>query len=140
MFENAGLHRSIGNIQKIGEINPARKVVPAEIALIADVKTQLYCTYAWRFKYQPRQASAFGHIGAPYDVWLLNDLGTPGFPEYKMYVFLNALAPTPEQRKAIEALKRDGKMLVFLYNSGYIDGKSASVDNVTKLTGIKCFF
>ena len=54
-----------------------------------------------------------------------------------MYVFMTTWAPTPEQRQAIEKLKRDGKLLVFLHNTGYIDGKTISMDNVSKLTGIK---
>ena len=137
MFENSALWRTIGNIQNIAAVDPVSPVVPAEIALIADEKSYAYCTYAKRLRFKPRQDSAFGFLGAPYDVWFLSDLGKPGFPEYKMYVFLNALAPTAEQRQAINDLKRDGKLLVFLHNSGYINGRSKSVENVSDLTGIK---
>ena len=137
MFENDALQRTIGNIQKIADVNPARTVVPAEIALIADEKSFTYTTYTRRKRFNLRQQSAFGYLGAPYDVWFISDLGKPGFPEYKMYVFLNAVAPTPEQRQAIESLKRDGKLLVFLHNSGYIDGRTKSVENVSRLTGIE---
>ena len=137
MFENQGLWRTIGIIQRIAEKNPTRTVPKAEIALIADEKSFLYTTYTRRQLGAVRQNSSFGRIGAPYDVWFLNDLCAEDFPEYKMYVFLNAWAPTEEQRQAINALKRDGKLLVFLHNSGYIRGQTRSVENVSDLTGVQ---
>ncbi len=137
MFENKGLHKTIANIRKIAGVDPSRQTVPAEIALIADEKSFIYTTFGSRRRFNVRQNSAFGYLGAPYDVWFLNDLGKPGFPEYKMYVFLNVIAPAPEYRRAIDALKRDGKLLVFLHNSGYIDGKTRNAVNTERLTGIK---
>ena len=139
MFENPGLQRTIGNLRKIADAAPVRRAVPAEIALLADEKSFTFTTFGARRRFDLRQNSAFGYLGAPYDVWFLSDLGRPGFPEYKMYVFLNALAPTPEQRRAVDALKRDGKLLVFMHNSGYIDGASASAERRRRACASRSF-
>ena len=83
-----------------------------------------------------QQNGKFSRIGAPYDMYFSNDLLREDFPEYKMYVFINLWAPTPEVVKAIEKLKRDGKLLVFCGNAGLIMDNTIGAGNVAKLTGI----
>lgn len=137
VFENTGLLRSIENIQKIAEAAPVRAVPKGEIAVFVDEKSFLHTTYTRRSLGAARQNSAFLRLGTSLDRYLLSDLLHPEFPEYKMYVFMTSWAPTAEQRQAIEKLKRDGKLLVFLHNTGYIDGKTIGMDNVSRLTGIE---
>ncbi|MBE6358513.1 MAG: hypothetical protein E7057_04615 [Lentisphaerae bacterium] len=137
VFENTGLLRTVETIQKIAEAAPAREVPKAEIAVFVDEKSFLHTTYTRRGLNASRQGSAFLRMGTTLDRYFLNDLLHPDLPEYKMYVFMTAWAPTAEQRQAIEKLKRDGKLLVFLHNTGYIDGKTIGVDNVSRLTGIQ---
>ncbi len=61
-----------------------------------------------------------GRAGFPHDFYSLFDLGEPGRPSYKVHWFLNAFALTAEDRAAIDALKHDNNLLVFVYAPGWI--------------------
>ena len=142
MFENPAI---INSIRRTFEIAAKQIDVPltrrAEIAVIADEHSYLAVTN----KINPlatasirhQQNGRFSRIGAPYDMYLANDLLHKDFPEYKMYVFLNFWAPSPEAAAAVEKLKRDGKMLVFCGNAGMIRNGSSGAENVAEFTGIK---
>jgi hypothetical protein len=77
--------------------------------------------------------------GLPFDYCLVSDLGQQWFPDYKLYVFLNAVRVDAKTREIIAAkLKRNNATAVFLYAPGYFaDGDNGSVTNMEKLTGIK---
>ena len=75
----------------------------------------------------------FTLLGAPYDVYTAEDLLHKELPEYKLYVFMNLFYVTPEQRAAIEKLKRGGKTLVFLYAPGFVGDKSFDVKKASEL-------
>ncbi len=63
------------------------------------------------------QIAATRRIGAPCAYHLLSDLSSA--PPYGLYLFLNAFDLTPAQRRTIEErLKRDGRLLVFVYAAG----------------------
>ena len=81
---------------------------------------------------------AMGKIGAPYDTYSLRDLGAQSVQEqYKLHVFLNAFFLTPEDRRHIEQLKRDGKTLLFFYAPGYVSRETGnSVGGITEVTGM----
>jgi len=82
-------------------------------------------------------------IGAPSDRYYHNDLSDPNMPDYKLYVFLNTLVLTKEEREVIKnKLRKNGAMAVFVYAPGVIDpsdkNKQFSAEHITDLTGIKC--
>jgi hypothetical protein len=60
-------------------------------------------------------------------------------PDYKLYVFLNAVRVDAKTREAVAAkLKRNNATAAFLYAPGYFaDTGAGSVANMQKLTGIK---
>lgn len=61
--------------------------------------------------------------GFPYDNYLLSDIKNENFPadKYKLIIFLSAVKPSEEELDAIERkLKKDGKTLLFLGNSGVL--------------------
>lgn len=77
-----------------------------------------------------------GFMGAPWDPYLLSDMGNPKLRDYKLYIFLNTFHVTPEEREAVQArLKRNGATAVWVYAPGYIQDK-LSVNNIETLTGI----
>ncbi len=77
-----------------------------------------------------------GFMGAPWDPYLLSDMGNPKLRDYKLYIFLNTFHVTPEEREAVQArLKRNGATAVWVYAPGYIQD-NLSVDNIQALTGI----
>ena len=79
----------------------------------------------------------FAFIGAPWDPYLLTDIGNPKLRDYKLYIFLNTFRVTPEQRAAIHArLKRNHATAIWVYAPGYI-GEKLSVENMRALTGVR---
>ena len=88
---------------------------------------------------------ALAGIGAPVRVFLLSDLHLPTFPaeQFKMCVFLNAIAVGPSTRAVVrEKLESDGKSLVWMYAPGLFGAginQSALMPTVTTaaaLTGL----
>lgn len=77
--------------------------------------------------------------GVPYDVNYLQDVLTkPELQNYKVYLFWqNAYIPKFQQAKIHQKLQRDGKTLVWLYNTGYVTEDGKSVQQMSELTGIK---
>ncbi len=78
-----------------------------------DTKKGLYAT--WELLNQMELA------GFPYDNYLLSDIAHPNFPadKYRLIIFLAAVDPSDAEIAAIsKKLKRDGKTLLFLGNSG----------------------
>ena len=81
-------------------------------------------------------------IGAPCDQYYHNDMSDPNMPSYKMYIFMNCLVLTEEERRAIrEKLKKDGALAVWIYASGVVDPEHPeirfSAEHIEELTGIK---
>lgn len=81
-------------------------------------------------------------VGAPCDQYYHNDMANPDMPSYKMYVFMNTLVLTAEEREVIRAkLKRDRAVAVWIYGSGVVDPELEdnrfSADHISDLTGIK---
>ena len=74
-------------------------------------------------------------LGAPFDVYLMNDLLKGRLPPYKLYIFLNAIHLDGPRREALKKeLRRDGRTALWIHAPGYIkDGPS--VGNMKDLTG-----
>ena len=71
-----------------------------------------------------QQLPALQRIGAPVGHYLVTDL--PRLQRHKVFFLPTSFAPTAEDRRAVDALKRDGHVLVFmgvpgLYRDGHID-------------------
>lgn len=66
----------------------------------------------------------------------LRDLDHQNLPKYKVYIFDDTFALEADELKKIEALKKDGNILVFTHAAGYSNGKTLSAENISKLTGI----
>jgi hypothetical protein len=74
------------------------------------------------------------HLGAPFDLYMLNDFTAGNLRPYKLYIFLNCFKLNAERRSALKReLCRDGRKAVWMYAPGYIEDES-SVENMTELT------
>lgn len=78
-------------------------------------------------------------LGAPFDCYLMSDLGHPDLRrDYRLYVFLNPFAMSAEERREVEALKRDGRTLLWFYAPGYVDDeRGLSPAQIGEVTGIQ---
>ncbi|MBR4666448.1 MAG: hypothetical protein IKO93_21455, partial [Lentisphaeria bacterium] len=78
--------------------------------------------------------------GAPFDLYLAGDVRLPEISRYKVLIFVNLIAPSPEIRRVIDALKGDGRTLIWSYSSGLYDVDNVpDVRNMTALTGLDGF-
>ena len=131
-------------MQRIGELTQAATRAQAldrtpvdEVAMVVDETSLCYLRVA-----DPLGASllvsqlpALQRLGAPVGHYLASDL--PRLTRHKLFLIMTSFAPSAEQRRAVEALKRDGHVLVFCYVPGlYRDGQ---VDEaaMAEFTGIK---
>lgn len=95
-----------------------------EVALVVDERSLCYLRVADPLGTQLllRQLPALARIGAPVGHYLVADL--PKLKDRKVFFIVTSFAPTARDREAVDALKRDGHVLVFLYAPGaYRDGQ-----------------
>jgi hypothetical protein len=76
------------------------------------------------------------HMGAPFDLYLLNDLLDGKAKPYQLYVFLNAFRLEAERRDALSrVLRRNGQTALWIYAPGY-QAEDESLQSMSDLTGI----
>jgi len=115
-----------------------------EIAVIVDEETPYYVKPGYELFYPLvylQDRCGLSKIGTPYDTYLHNDLSNSSMPDYKLYIFLNTLYLTKEERRAIKnKVQRNGSTVVWLYAPGFISEKGFSIENVRDLVGMKIFY
>ncbi len=81
------------------------------------------------------QVPALRRLGAPVGDYLAADLERIG--NRRLFIFPTSLAPSPAQRRAVDALKCDGRVLVFLYLPGVYRNGRIETDAMESFTGIQ---
>jgi hypothetical protein len=127
------------HFQKIGRFALRTDRTPsAEVAVLLDDESFFYETvkndldFPLIFK---QRLTGLPRMGAPYDVYLLNDFIEGRLRPYKLYIFINPFRLDEERRNALKReLQRDGRVAVWIYAPGYIKQKP-SLENMTDLTG-----
>ena len=140
MSEIAKLHRC--GIRSMAKPRPRR----SEVAVFFDIRGNYYLpkcyadgTAPYCFMSPDRLRNLYC-AGAPFDMYLAGDICLPEIKEYKVLIFVNLLAPSPEVRRAVESLKGDGRTLIWSYSSGLFgDDNAPDVRNMTQLTGLTGF-
>ena len=140
-FHDEGIIADIADIHAgyrdgLGDVSNWRP----DVAVFADEESSHWVTEGMRqviFSSLNRQRDALNTSGVPYDRYVTDDLTHPDLGEYKVYVFLNAYRLSDEQVVAIDALKRDGKTLVFMYAPGLISDDGLSIERASDLIGMK---
>ncbi|MGI4789519.1 MAG: hypothetical protein ACRYFS_11790 [Janthinobacterium lividum] len=75
--------------------------------------------------------------GGSVGFYLQSDVTQPSFPDAKLYLFLNALRLTTEERAAIrEKLQKPGKTLAWLYAPGVFDENGPSSEEAGEVVGM----
>ena len=96
----------------------------AEIALVVDHLSLAYLAEgnALSLPLLTQQCASLDEVGAPYDVWMLDDLIAGRMPDYKLYVIADAFDLDQRARQAIrDQLARDGKTVLWIYAPGAMD-------------------
>lgn len=137
-YDDPRILADIGVMNRIAEASLAWDRSPAdEVAVIVDDHSLHLMQVANRLS-RPLlldQLPELGRLGAPVGFYALDDVER--LAPRKMYVFLNALAPNDAQRRAIERLKGQGRVLVWAYAPGvYRDGQ-LDPKGMEELTGLR---
>jgi len=111
----------------------------SEICVIVDERSLLcYATASQKSTWVGQQISQIGRVGAPYDIYLHEDLSDLDVSKYKMFVFLNSLFLTEEDRNMIRyKCMKDNRLLLWFYAPGMIDSNTISVSNVSSLVNMR---
>lgn len=89
---------------------------------------------AYRYTGVLQQIQELNLAGVPYRLYLQSDLG-PGLPDHRAWLFLNAYRLSDSERRFIEALKSDGRLLIFIHAPGAV-GSANPAETIGALTGI----
>lgn len=81
------------------------------------------------------QVQQFNQSGVPYRVLLWEDFGRRPLPEHRLYIFVNCYEVSAAQLAALDALRGDGRVLVFLHAPGLM-GPGEAAGAVTRVTGL----
>lgn len=137
-YNDPRLMGRIGELAKTAAAAQALDRTPVdEVAMVVDESSLCYLRVAdplgaWLLV---SQLPALHRIGAPVGHYLASDL--PRLTRHKLFLIMTSFAPSAEQRRAVEALKRDGHVLVFCYAPGlYRDGQIDEAA-MAEFTGIK---
>lgn len=113
---------------------------PAEVAVFTSAGEYLTSTMTARIEPCDTLKTDFQEFtlpvcGVPFDSYELADIMHPDLPDYKVYVFPNALTLTePQRAKLREIASAPGKTAVWFRGPGYYRGDTGSFANVAALT------
>lgn len=139
VYTNAALMTRIGRLaQSAAEAQKLDRRPADEVAMVVDERSLCYMrvgdpTLGSRLLLA--QLPALARIGAPVGHYLVTDL--PRLKKHKVFFIMTSFAPTAQDRAAIEALKRDGHVLVFLYAPGVYRDGLLDESGMAELTGIR---
>jgi hypothetical protein len=114
----------------------------SQIALVVDHYSLAYMAQgnALSLPLLARQQAELAEVGAPYDVWLLDDLIAGRMPDYKLYVFVNAFFLDARAREVVRNhVGRNGKTALWIFAPGAMD-RSMSGRTALELTGLSVAF
>lgn len=140
-FQDENIINLLGQLKKVDdEYLYADKRSNADIAVILDEETFKYFGDGeplFNALLTAQKQWQLGFIGAPWEPYLLTDIGNPGLRDFKVYLFLNTFRVTPAQKKAIhKKLAKNGATAIWVYAPGYIRDDALSVKYMSDLTGI----
>ncbi len=134
--------RIIGQLREIADrwLEWDRSPDPEGIAVVVDEDTPAaYLSHEIQAMYWLvyRQKATFERVGAPWRVYLLDDIVAGRVPKHRAYFFLNCFHMTDEERRYIrDELQSDGRTLVWMYAPGYI-ADDLDVSRISELTGME---
>ena len=116
----------------------------SDVAVFVDEQTYAYTAYQFGATYQIfhymylMQRQNLGTMGAPFDMYTISDLEKDLVPDYKINIILSPFLLTDSEKEAIDrSLKRDNKIIVWIYLPGISDGSTNDISFVSELTGIE---
>ena len=141
-YDNEKIMSLFERMQIIGDeslLRPRGSV--AQIAVLLDERSYRYLPFGAaqhgnKFSWIDCQLAQLGKVGAPYDLYLLDDINKLNLAQYRMVVFLNAFVLSENQRRTIsDRCMSENRVLIWLYAPGLIKD-TLSVENTSSLLGM----
>lgn len=112
----------------------------AEIAVLTSEESIYYTDHeSLRDMLMWQRQLEFDRIGAPFDHYYVRDLLHPDLPDYRLYIFLNAVSLNNRDRQAIqEKIVEKGATVLWLWAPGLINPDvepGLNIKNMEELTG-----
>lgn len=110
----------------------------SEIAVIISCESMYYVNKCSKMNTELicNQRDALARMGAPYDIYSMNDIDRIDPDQYKLYIFLDAYYMTDEQREYInKTIKNGGRNVMFVGGADYVNDEGFSLDRVCDMTG-----
>jgi len=130
---------------RIGQASLAKpRLRQSEVAVISDLRSAFHMVDSdWTeeqalLRLNHHTMRELSRCGVPFDMYLLSDLAA--VPEYKSYIFLDAVFLTDEEIASIKALRENGAQLGFLYAAGIASPRGLSLDRMQDLLGMTLRF
>jgi len=127
-LKDKDLWKNIGNLCRIYEdYKKTIKPFKPEVAFIIDEKSHYYLENPWKHgsKIAYEQQKAIYRSGVDFGLYLQSDVLYGNIPKCKLYVFLNAFSINDEYKKAINKLKENSAVLMWIYGPDIYNNKSA---------------
>lgn len=137
---------NLGKLRNIYEASlPKRQSYHPEVVVIVDERSMMYfmppkdtVPVSQYYATQPSLILETHRIGAPVGFYLLDDLCKGRVPDAKLYIFCNSFVLSNEERKALQnVIGRSGKVSLWFYAPGYIQGDNVSKENISSLIGMQ---
>ena len=129
-WEEPELMAEIEKLKKIGDAISIRPYkAAADVLVVSDTKSYFCRTSIKDHEYRIHEAIA--RCGVSYDLIYLQELEIADISRYKCVIFTNAFMIPSEMREKCKKLLKD-TYTVWLYASGYCDGKTLSPDNLSE--------
>lgn len=137
-YDDRRILEQFGEMQKIGNesLHLPRGSVAEVCVFVSEKSLACYATATRKFTWISRQMQQIGRIGAPYDIFLSDDLSELDVSRYKMFIFLNAFQISSEEKKAIREKCMSGdRTLFWLYAPGVagMKGSETIQDSYTNM-------
>ena len=142
-YDDPQVLAAVGRMEQVAQQALAwDRASAGEIALVVDDISLAYLAEgtALSFPLLNRQKMELARIGAPVDVWLLEDIAAGLAPEYKLYIVANAFVMDEALREAVRAqLGRNGKTVLWIYAPGAVADRFSG-RSIRDLTGFPAAF
>ena len=140
-YYNDALMNEVGSLVKVsGGLCNAEMTSAAEIAVFASCDSLYYVNKCsgMNDELYTEQREGLGRMGAPYDLYSIEDLPSVDLKKYKLAIIIGAYHMSDELRECIEKrVKGCGRALLFIGTPDYISDCGVSLSGAEKMLGMK---
>lgn len=142
-YRHRAIVKTFADMQRVADDSMRRpRVRPSEVAVVSNLRTAFHLADRSSgldnvtHVLVEAQLEQFERCGAPYDLYLLEDLFESSVPPYKAYVFLDTFFMTDNELARVKALRKAGRTMLFFYAPAFVSESGLSAERVRDLVGM----